>query len=104
MDEAVKTLRSLANIVGDNTYGDDTALKELIAEHNGSVQGAAAAIWRRKAASYAELTDVTEGASSRKLSTLYKQALEMANALDSQNDGTIPGANSGTKVRRIVRV
>lgn len=65
---------------------------------------AAGAVWAIKASRYAGLVDVTEGASSRKNSQLYKQALEMAGyygADESTPGGASSSARSGT--RRIVR-
>lgn len=41
-----------------------------------------AIIWREKAASYAELVDVSESGSSRKMSDLHKNAIEMAKQYD----------------------
>lgn len=48
-----------------------------------SLNAAAAEVWRRKAALAADLVDVTEGTSSRKLGNLHKNALEMADMYDN---------------------
>jgi hypothetical protein len=42
------------------------------------VNGAAAVIWREKAAKYASMVNTTEAGSSRSMSDLYTHAMEMA--------------------------
>lgn len=66
----------------------------------GSVRAAAGSVWMIKASKLAGLVDVTEGSSSRKLSQLYKQALEMA-AFYGGDPTTTRAGKSGT--RPIVR-
>lgn len=78
---------------------DEDAWKLIVEE--GSVEEAAARLWTKKAATYAGLVDVTEGASSRKLSQLHDQALEMATRLSEGSGAT--GAIRTSTVRPIVR-
>jgi hypothetical protein len=66
----------------------------LILVAAGSLPKAAAEVWTQKAASYADLTDVQEGSSSRALSQLYRQALTMAASFYRPR---------GTRSRRIER-
>lgn len=61
-------------------------------------------IWRQKAATYAELVDVSEAGASRKFSDLHKHALSMADEFEPKADGTTPGATTArAKVHKIVR-
>ena len=62
----------------------------------------AATIWTEYAASVATLIDVSEGSSSRKLGSLYKQALEMAKSLTDEEVDPVPSTGYST-TRRIVR-
>lgn len=65
------------------------------------MNAAAADFWRQKSASYAELVDVSESGSSRKLSDLSKNALAMAGYFDGQVQAETGGVRPTT--RRIVR-
>ena len=47
------------------------------------ITGASAAIWRKKAASYAELVNVTEAGASHSFSDLQRNALTMAAEFDA---------------------
>jgi hypothetical protein len=73
----------------DPPYTDEY-LSALIDEQ-GSVELAAVTIWRIKAAQTAGFVDVTESGSSRKLSQLTDQALKMAGALSTNEDGGVVG-------------
>lgn len=63
----------------------------------------AATIWREKAATYAGLVDIKEGNSDRKLSQLYKNALEMATSLGGA-DALVVGSGRPTRTRKIERM
>lgn len=78
----IARLRRLAD-AADVTAYPATDLSARI-DAAGSVEAAAADMWRERAASYAALVDTTEGSSSRKLSQLKAQALEMAVAFDQR--------------------
>jgi hypothetical protein len=69
----------------------DQVLSDAIDEANGDTNAVAGSIWQTKAASYAEMTDISEAGSSRKNSQLYKQALEMADYFSSQSEGEDAG-------------
>lgn len=60
-------------------------------------------LWRQKAASYAELVDVSESGSTRKLSDLRKNALEMAGYYDNLVQASIIAVSSRPRTRAIVR-
>jgi phage portal protein BeeE len=77
----VDALHRAANIPANDTEYPDTFLAILI-DQQGSVSAAAAAVWRYKAAAMATMVDTTESGSSRKLSDLHKNALEMAAGFD----------------------
>ena len=68
------------------------------------VNGASATIWRKKAASYAELVDVEEAGSSHKFSQLHKNALEMVARFEElPDDGVILDTGGRVKIRSIQR-
>lgn len=56
----------------------DEVLSARIDNWDGTLDLLAARIWKQKAASLSGLIDVKEGNSDRKMSQLYKQALEMS--------------------------
>jgi hypothetical protein len=76
----VLRLRRLAD-AADTTIYPSQDLSDRI-DAAGTVEVAAADLWREKAAGYAALVDTTEGNSSRKLSQLQQQALAMAKQYD----------------------
>lgn len=59
----------------DSSYDDEEL--EVLIDADG-VDLASAAIWRRKAAIYSEMVDVSEAGASRKMSDLFKNAVAMA--------------------------
>lgn len=65
------------------------------------MNASAAEYWRRKSASYAEMVTVSESGSSRQLSDLSKNAIEMSKYFD----GLVTAAGGGVRptTRRIVR-
>lgn len=77
------------------TYTDEV-IGALIDE--GDTDSATATIWRRKAASYAELVDTTEAGASHKFSDLHKNALAMAAQYE-----TVEVDTGRAKVHKIVR-
>lgn len=67
-----------------------------------TLNAAAARVWSEKAATFAELVDVSESGSSRKLSDLRKNALEMSAHYGSL-DAVATEAASGPVITRIRR-
>jgi hypothetical protein len=78
--EDIASLRRLIDESSQDPYTDEM-LGARIDASTDELRVLAASIWREKAARYAGLVDVKEGSSDRKLSQLYKQALEMATSL-----------------------
>lgn len=68
-----------------------------------SVHSAAGVVWTIKATKYAGLVDVTEGSSSRKMSQLHKQALEMATYFGAAPATAATPRSSRSGTRRIIR-
>lgn len=99
--EEITEIRRLVNEPDTTTYSD----AELATRIDGSstMSTLAAEIWREKAASYAELVDVREGNSSRNLSQLSKQALEMATSLEAGLAAASTSVPRPARTRQIVR-
>lgn len=55
------------------------------------VNGASAEIWRKKAASYAKLVNVSEAGSSHAFSDLQDNALKMAKEYEAKSTGSTVG-------------
>lgn len=81
-ETVILELRRLINEMTDQDPWTDLVLSVRIDEWTGTLDALAAKIWREKAATYAELIDIKEGNSDRKMSQLYSQALKMADGLD----------------------
>jgi hypothetical protein len=77
----------------------DEFMSDLI-DTKGSIAGAAAVIWKHKAAQFATAVDMTESGSSRKLSDLHKNALTMAATYDQ---ASVVHGGSGSGVVQIER-
>lgn len=75
-DELAALRRATALDPSDTVYTDEL-LSDLI-DSLGSLSAAAAQVWREKAAATAGMVDTTESGSSRKMSDLHKNALEIA--------------------------
>lgn len=68
-----------------------------------SSEALAAGIWREKAATYAGLVSVAESGSSRNLSDLHKNALQMAQHF-AQVDPAAPGTGAAVRGVRMSRL
>lgn len=95
----IATVRQNVNESTNETYSDEVIGAMVDAS---DVAGATAAIWRQKAARYAELVDVTESGSSHRYSDLHKNALAMAKSWDRPVDELIAERNV-VRVKRIER-
>jgi hypothetical protein len=73
----IEQLRGLT----DGAEGFEDADLQAAIDREGGVKEAAVHIWRVKAGSYHSLVDVSESGSTRALSNLQKQALQMADNL-----------------------
>lgn len=81
----------------------DEALATVIDE-SGSLPKAAYEVWTQKAAASAELVDISEGGSSRKMGDVYEQALTMAKFYSDQvPGGTEPDAPRYPRLSRLRR-
>lgn len=85
-------MRAVDVAVGDPTYTD--ALLSGLFDTYG-LNMAALIVWREKAAYYSRMVTVSEGGSSRSMSDLQRQALEMVKmyerAVASDNDASTGG-------------
>jgi hypothetical protein len=77
-EELLAQIRRMVNEPTEVNYSD-AALLALFAQNTNtqgwlSLNGVALSIWNEKLARYAELTDISESGSERKLSQLYKNA------------------------------
>lgn len=89
----ITALRSLVDdLSGEDQMFSDEDLSAQLDVANGDTRLAASTVWSLKAARYSNLVDVTEGSSSRKLGSLYKNALEMSKHF--ADDSTTPGSPS----------
>lgn len=83
ISEQVNELRRLiAEPINEEPYTDERLGEILDTNAGKTLMSIAGQIWREKAAGYAELTDISEGGSSRSGSKLYQQALAMAETFD----------------------
>lgn len=98
--EQVAELRRLADEPTQDPYTDAVLGVRIDAEPD--LRLLASTIWREKAARYAGLVDIKEGNSDRKLSQLYRQALDMAVSLGGAD--AVEGGSRPTRTRRIERM
>lgn len=75
--EDITALRDLVNEPDDTNGWTDEKLGNLI-DGEATLNAAASKVWVLKAGQFASLVDVSESGSSRKLSDLRKNAIEMA--------------------------
>lgn len=97
----VAALRPLINDTAEPYEFDSPVLSAQLDAAGGDQRKAAGAVWGIKASKLAGLVDVSEGSSSRKLGSLYKQALEMSTFYAGAPAGTSTTQRSRT--RPIVR-
>lgn len=101
--EAILDLRhKIGDVEAPQTYTDEV-LSALLDAVDGDSDAVAASIWRQKAASYAEMVDISEAGSSRKNSDLFKNAQAMAEHYTREDDADAGAGVSYTTTRRIVR-
>jgi len=96
----IAELRRLIDEPTPETFTDEVLSARIDASPD--LPALAGQIWREKAATYAGLVDIKEGNSDRKLSQLYKQALEMASSLDP--GGVEAEERRPARTRRIERM
>lgn len=101
--ELVAQLRSLVDDTATPYEFQNHELSAQLDVAQQDVRKAAGQVWTIKASRLAGLVDVTEGASSRKLGSLYKQALEMASHFGASPAATDTGRTGRSGTRAIVR-
>lgn len=99
--EDIAELRRLTDEPTQVTYTDEVLNVRLDAAD--SMKLLAASIWREKASTLAGLADVREGNSSRNLSQLYKQALDVANSFTAEVNAETGGGRRPSRTRPIER-
>jgi hypothetical protein len=86
LDE-VAMLRRMTDVSDeDSVYTED--VRASIIDSSESIEAAAAQVWTEKAARFAGAVDMSESGSSRSLSQLQKQALEMRKQFSGSGNGT----------------
>jgi hypothetical protein len=103
----LEQMRRLVDDTAEPTMFSDGVLSAAFAANAESYNGSAAFLWRQKAASYADQIDVNEAGSSRPMSQLQRQALEMAREFQAQADKERSEAASASRyatTRAIERV
>lgn len=99
--EQIAALRLLIAEQIDAEPYTDTKLSDRI-DAGGDLNTVAAEVWQEKAAKYADLVDISEGGSSRKMGDLHEQALNMvAHFRSIIPTGLAPAG--GTRIRRLSR-
>lgn len=73
----------------------DAEIVVLVDAFDGSVNLASAAIWKKKAARYADLVNTTEAGARRDLSDLYDRAVKQAAFWQGEEDALTPEPDSG---------
>lgn len=95
----IVAVRENTATVGDANYTDEE-IGALIDAYG--IDVASATIWERKAATYADLVNVSEAGSSHSFSDLHKNALDMAD-IYTKKEAAKPSAIGRPRVRKIVR-
>jgi hypothetical protein len=99
----IAELRRLINELDDVAPYTSAELSDRI-DSSTSVRMAASSIWTDKAAGYADLIDVQEGNSSRKLSQLRTNALDMAATFATTDEGGVISTVRRSRTRPIERM
>lgn len=97
--EDINYVRLSTNVSDTDPVYTSIYIGGLVDEHGRD--GASAVVWRQKAATYAELVDVTEAGASHKFSELHKNALAMAAEFEAKS-AAVSGSGR-PKVKQIER-
>lgn len=101
--EEVAALRLLIAEPDSDKYTDQQ-LSDILDAALTDMNKAAYEIWIQKAASAAELVDISEGGSSRKMGDIYEQALAMAKFFEGKvPGGTTPEAPVYPRIHKLAR-
>lgn len=96
-------LRRMTNETDSAGAYSDEFLNELIDRNVNNLNASAAEVWTLKAAATAGLVDITESGSSRKMSSMYSQALEMVrfySAAEAEDPVSIRNAPRSRAIER----
>lgn len=85
----ITELRDLINEPDNAEPWTDEYLSGRIDGWEGTLESLASRIWTKKAATYAEMIDVKEGSSDRRLSQLHTHALTMARSFMVDESGEV---------------
>lgn len=96
----IDELRNLGGVAVGNK--SDEELLAIINANDRNVRKAAASLWSGYAAKYANSIDISEGSSHRKMSSIYSQALKMAEFFTETGDDE-ELADGRTRTYRIKR-
>jgi hypothetical protein len=96
-------LRALTDVAANDAVFTPPILSGLIDEMG--MNAAAASVWRRKAASYSSLVDVSESGSSRSMSQLFKNASAQAESFQAlaEAENVVVPLSGRTRIRSIER-
>lgn len=98
----IAKLRLLIGEPDSEVYSDEDLSTRI--DTADDMNKAAYEVWVEKAAAAAELVDISEGGSSRKMGDIYEQALSMARHFGSQVPGGVePDAPKYTRVHKLTR-
>jgi len=104
--EEVAQLRRMVAEPDDTTYTDEMlgAIIDGYGEGAAPLASSAQDVWLQKAASYAELVNISEGGSSRANGQLHTNALTMAKLYGAQVETAEGSGSAGrTRIARLVR-
>lgn len=102
--EQIAALRLLIAEPIDSAIYTDAVLGALIDSLTGDLNKSAYSVWVQKAAAAAELVDISEGGSSRKMGDVHEQALNMAAHFAGQvSGGVTPDAPRYPRLSKLVR-
>jgi hypothetical protein len=101
----IEELRDLINEPDNEAPWTDEYLGGRIDGWEGTLEGLASRLWTKKAATYAEMIDMKEGNSDRKLSQLHTQALTMArNFMVDESGEVVTSGRRASRTRPIERM
>lgn len=98
--DEVHQLRRMTGLDPDDTTYTGELLSAYI-DNLGTLEAAASAVWAEKAAVAANLVDITESGSSRRLSQLADNALKMRTAFGGVDDTASGGGSFTTGMERV---
>lgn len=102
--EEISALRLLIAEPDVNGIYTDVVLSSMINSASSDLNKAAHDVWVQKAAAAAELVDISEGGSQRKMGDIHEQALNMAAHFARQVSGGVdPGAPKYTRMHKLAR-